>query len=455
MNSDFDLPKYTLRNHKNEICSLLTFKLPQWIDVPLLLSADVSGTLIVWDLTSRRPLISEHFGAQICYLQHISGPTIALLCKDHSMRILDITFDDRFGWSILERFKMPVNTLNFANIQVTQKREEGTHQIICCNTQDAETFDLYHFKLDDLHSLKRQCKAVNLFPILEKILREPKSHLNKMGLLMKFLHKDGIYYCGFESGYIVGIKHHNELIVRKKKTKKAPIEAHQTGEASGISRAFKSSEINQSQVLENHKNMIEIVYLSNVHYPEPILDMDIRGHKLLSTSANNKIGIHEHKNYDDHEYIDDGYTIVDNTFANNMLEVNSDNYVFFEGKNLNHIKMMHYNTIISSWNGKSFVVDDEDFRITSEFGKSRSIVYVTESAQGNIDRTNEIKNNTIVKIGAIEGIDKYDDNRKELILSGNSIINRNLGQMRRINNIITRSWCIIGYNDGTICMRDL
>ncbi|GAV48425.1 hypothetical protein ZYGR_0I07220 [Zygosaccharomyces rouxii] len=392
------LPEYTLRFHKSSVTDLLVLDLPQEV-APLLVSGDATGKICLWDLIRRRPISSHCIEnePQIVALQYVDDGLLAVLDKQHKLRFLKIDG----SWE--QVYEIPVNTLNFANFLV-QRLDTGWYRLICCNTQDSESIDIYEFHLSSLHSLKRVHKGLKFYQAISSLILPAGFKLDKLGIVMKFTEWHGVIFCGMESGFVIGF-----------------------------------NLIDDGQV--------EIVYVSHVHYPNPILDLYPGKDNILSSSTDNKIGIHDLNCQQDER---PNFERQSPILLKKELHSLSANFKQVPISEVAHIKKIENLLLLSSWFGET-VVTDEQIQLLAKFSKSKSIVEVNENPQGNLqsNNTSSKSKNPNCKVSSLEGLSS--SNSKD----SNYVISTNVGQRRRIERFLQNSWCIIGYDDGNIAFHRL
>ncbi|AQZ10533.1 ASA1 (YPR085C) [Zygosaccharomyces parabailii] len=408
--NDLLLPDYTLRFHKSSVTTLLVLQLPG-DPAPVLLSGDATGVLVLWNLITRRPITNYHIenSPQLVALQYIGLALVAVLCKDHKVRIFNL--GDLPRWK--QVYEIPINTLNFANF-VIENLGEAWFRLICCNTQDSQFIDIYVFHLSDLHSLRRVYKGLNFYESLIPLLGDSVK-LDKLGIAMKFVECNGVIYCGMESGFVIG------FTMTKGKT------GGPEDEESG----------NQS---------VKIVYVSNVHYPDPVLDMCVTPQFILSSSTGNKIGVHDWRKL----------SYPNSPNDSGRLVLTKDNFKRVPLSQVSHVKQVDDFLLLASWSGETVVLNQHYAQI-AKFVKSRSILQVTENSKGNLQGTSAT---TLSKEGSL--------NRKITSLQGISAAHEiieaehkamcaiiPMGEKRRLQKFIENAWCVVSYEDGSIAFYRL
>ncbi|AQZ14182.1 ASA1 (YPR085C) [Zygosaccharomyces parabailii] len=409
--NDLRLPDYTLRFHKSSVTTLLVLQLPG-DPTPVLLSGDATGVLILWNLITRRPITNYHIetSPRLVALQYIGLASVAVLCKDHKLRIFNI--GDLPRWK--QVYEIPINTLNFANF-VIENLGDAWFRLICCNTQDAESIDIYVFHLTDLHSLRRVYKGLKFYESLIPLLGDTVK-LDKLGIAMKFVECNGVIYCGMESGFVIGF-----TMIKAKKTDGPEDE----------------EPANQS---------VRIVYVSNVHYPDPVLDLCVTPQFILSSSTGNKIGVHDWRKL----------SYPNSSNENCPLVLTKDNFKRVPLSQVSHVKQVDDFLLLASWSGE-IVVLDQHYAFIAKFVKSKSLLQVTENSKGNLQgssATTLSKENSLnCKITSLQGISAVHVRTEAENKAMSATIS--MGKKRRLQKFIENAWCIVSYEDGSIAFYRL
>lgn len=434
---DIGLPDCSLRYHKSEVTSLIFVTWPLRSQTPILISGDAGGVLVCWDPVTRRPIFTfnRNLESRVVVIQDLEDGLIAVLFKDHKLRFLQLPnkslqstnskgcdTNELAAPELNEIYKIPVNTLNFANF-LLQKIGERSYRLVCTNTQDSEAIDIYTFNLSDMHSLKRIYKGVNFSGIIEKIPNEPPaSKADKLGIVMKFIERDGDIYCGLESGYVIGFRLHN------------------------------NAESNEDNISSSF-NFIEIVYVSSAHYPNPVLDLslDTSNGDILSTSTADQIGIH--RNFQLKPNVKEKFISDDSGFIKAPVDMTIACTIFQQMpmSKLSHIVPLNDCLLISSWTGRTLIIRANE--VLAKISKSKSSVMVSESSQGSFQGENDTKKDRrTCKVSSLAG---YPSPAGQAELGHESDIKIRPGQRRRIKNFLEKSWCVIGYEDGSIAFHQI
>lgn len=390
---------YTLRAHTAAITCVIICGTPE---IPQLLSGDVLGTLILWNLITRRPIAYKVCNAQIISLQIIDNIYIVQY-KDHTLRffrlqgsneIVKIGSINRSLEKFDQIFEIPVNTLNFANV-IIRRVTTDIYQLWCCNTQDSEAIDIYEFSLHDPRSLKRLFESVRLHSIASKLTTPSQLKFEKLGILMKFIEHDGIIYCGFESGFVIGLTIISECIC--------------------------------------------MVYISSIHYPDPILQLSYNDDldKIMSTSTTNVVAFHKAilNPTEDYQIQDDI------KFASSLNPTNT--YVHLHSEKISFIENIGNYLVTSNWSGKIELILNNEKII--QFEKPKSLIPVDMDYIHKFNKTSNSVHNTLTKIGAMTCFkaQKFSPSKSSHSLP------------RRVLDFINHDWCCIGYEDGTISLNIL
>ncbi|QLQ78842.1 hypothetical protein HG537_0B01900 [Torulaspora globosa] len=442
--NDILLPDYSLRCHKSSVTASTFIEWPARSNIPILITGDSSGLIVLWDLLIRRPLVTHTlpWGAQVVAVQDLGNRLIAVLSKDHKLRLFEMrakelnslvessTSFEATQQQLHQIYEVPVNTLNFANFLV-QKLNKGYYRLICTNTQDSEAIDVYQFHLSNIHSLRRVFKGVTFGGIIQKLQTDPESvKAKKLGIVMRFLEHQGTIYCGFESGLVVGFKIYES-----------------NSEGTNIDEDTDSS----------HDMCIEIVYVSSVHYPEPVLALELNDAtgEILTSSTKNVIGVHpiissqETIGCCQSNFLQDKDSSV---LIRRDLKICSTNFKEVPASSIGHLTVVDGNIVASAWTGITYVLS-RDYRVLAMMSKSGSNVLVSDSSQGSLQGAGEEKTQKRhIKVSSLTGISSA------LIQRFSSVdhqLTRWQGQDRRMRAFAAKSWCIIGYDDGSIAVHQI
>ncbi|CCE61419.1 hypothetical protein TPHA_0A03420 [Tetrapisispora phaffii CBS 4417] len=454
------LPDYTLRLHNSEITSLVIISDFENFNTPILLSSDIEGKIIFWDLITRRPVFIHIIekSPHIVSVEYITNDKLyAVLSKDHKFRIFRLTendkisFENEYKYSFNVAFESPVNTLNFANFAIQKlNKEESKFRLICCNTQDAEGIDIYDFKLDEINSLKRIKKNLNFYDIVNISINDSELFkFDKLGVVMKFIQfQDDIVIVGYESGFIIGFRIHENVQLLS-----GPSASVKT---SSLSEILSEKSRDENTVIAN---IVEIVYISKIHYPNPVLNMTLDTNKtegltFYSSSVDNKIGIH------DINLKNEGNTSFDHAdfhiSANNSTAVRKDisiglKNIDTEYEKIGLIEKSRGKFILGTWRGTTCILDNE-FKLTEKILRTKSNMLVNESAVGDIQNTarEEKKIYKVTSVGYFECSESLNGDATSTKLINQS---RNIGSQRRLNAFLQSFWVFVGYNDGCITIH--
>ncbi|EDO17253.1 hypothetical protein Kpol_538p13 [Vanderwaltozyma polyspora DSM 70294] len=455
------LSEYTLRFHKDAVTDVKTVVDLTNFKVPVLISGDGSGKLVIWNVITRRVQFVYEIpkSPQILAIEYLGDLLVAVLSKDHKLRILQLQLDESktlvktneqsqiqqqlYKYNIV--FEVPVNTLNFANFSL-EKIAPEEYRLVCCNTQNAESIDIYAFKLNRLNSLKRLNKGINFYKTVIDLLRNTEiSKFDKLGIVMKFLRVNDLVYCGFESGIIICFRYKLRQEVMTTKYNET------SSKQSKLQELIKSEDTD----ISIYENMLEIVYISTVHYPNPILDLSISAkdeETVLSSSTDSKIGIHKAQITNGNVSLPDneGYIIDDSKQVIVRKTLGADtSFVEVPVTEIGSIKSLKCGMVLGGWNGKAIVVDNNN-EILKIVGRTKSNILVNESAIRSIQNDSDsiIKMKKNYKIKAVDGIDGVGTDISQL-----SNISR--GDQRRLDKFLSSSWCIVGFDDGCITLDSI
>lgn len=270
---------FSLRGHAHPIACLLHFT----GDKTTLVSADNDGWLIWWDVIgTKRPIgIWKGHGSTILTMKQIDESRLMTHSKDSTIRIWDLgAFQDPNG-TLLDLgnpqkfprppfFEIPVNTLNFCNVDYRNNR------IITPSTMDSNNFDMYSvFDHNGGFCLKRLVANVDPLQLYNKSqgidfeIPAEESGRAGFGIMMKVrFSADNIFYIGYESGDLLGFKvDYGTSVVHEKKHSKTVI---------------------------NKDPEISVFYKDSSHAPNPVLSLECSpiANQVVSGSTGKKLIIH-------------------------------------------------------------------------------------------------------------------------------------------------------------------
>ena len=356
--------------------------------------------------------------------------------------------------------------------------------LVCCNTQDSEAIDIYTFILNEQHSLKRQFNALNFFGSIKELITErevnnKKLNFEKLGIVMKFTRdcESKVIFIGTESGLVLGFKIHDNISFSSKIINNRDFKENKP--KSGLSKLLSADD--QIPNAQRHfTNVIELVYVSDLHCPNPILDLEIKDNILLSCSTLKKIGSFCLKNIsaqDSQTRMLDSYKF--STTDNNItlmreknLKLSDNSFYEIPFSNVSHVQSTKDYILAADWKGETFVFSNQREistltpTILATFEKSRSSIPINESSKGNLQNVNSSsgpKKANKSKVRSIIALDSTTNSLDETLHSNLELMNkrRNVtksmtpGQQRRLLKFAETSWCIIGYDDGCISLHDL
>ncbi|CAI4054982.1 hypothetical protein SUVZ_16G3600 [Saccharomyces uvarum] len=438
--SSLTLSDFTLRNHKKGITALQTIKMASVSKVPVLLSGDSDGLFVIWDLVTKRPVtctqIEDH--PHIIAFQWVDSTVLSVLCKDSMLRMFKLEASALLSTDLVigepqsnkrtdlqwaQIYEMPVNTLNFANFimdsQVESKdgKDDESYRLICCHTNDSEAIDIFQIMQDPKSKLQRPFNNINFPNFLKKqdlleTFNVPKD--SKFGIIMKLARLNDIVFLGFENGYIIG-----------------------------FTTTFDE---------ELQKGVAYLIHISNDHYPNPILNMCVSGDELYSCSTDSFITKHKFSinrlTRPAAEYIKDDTLLIK---CSSTLRVSEPSRIDLPLKNISQIDVITDDyLVVSNWSGKTIVINVHTSEVLKTFVKTKNNVVANDSSigdltNGNNSNTESSSKSNNYKVGSMIGLKSFDVQSDGL----------KLGELRRIKTLAKFSWCIIGYDDGTIKLNRL
>lgn len=241
--------QFSLRSHKSSI----TYIYPSPTSPLHLFTADSSGLLIKWDLTTRRPVSSwQAHTDTILTITTIHGHLLTH-SRDNTIKIWNNTD------SVLE---IPCNSLNFSNVIVL-----NDEILITPATLNSNNLDVYKVTSD--WQLTRLISDANIHQLVENGIQfEEIGSRNDYGIIMKIYLLDDIIYIGFESGDIVGL----QLTFPDPTIKQSS---------------------NNNKLIINQLPKLIAKFHNSTHVPNPIISLLSFQEYLVSGSTTNKIIIHK------------------------------------------------------------------------------------------------------------------------------------------------------------------
>lgn len=438
--SSLTLSDFTLRNHKKGITALQIIKMPSVSKVSVLLSGDSDGLFVIWDLVTKRPItctqIKDH--PHIIAFQWVGSTVLSILCKDSMLRMFKLEasallstdlvvgerqFNKTTGLQWAQIYEMPVNTLNFANfimdsqVELKDGKDNESYRLICCHTNDSEAIDIYQIMQDPKFKLQRPFDNINFPEFLKKqslleIFNVPKD--SKFGIIMKLAKLNDIIFLGFENGFIMG-----------------------------FTTTFDE---------ELQKGVADLIHISNDHYPNPILNMCISGDELYSCSTDGFISKHKFSidllTRPAAEYIKNDTLLIK---CSSTLKASRPSRIDLPLKNISHIDVISDDyLVVSNWSGKTIVINEYTSEVLQTFVKTRNNLVANDSSIGDLTNGNNSNTESSLKsknykVGSMIGLKSFDVQSDGL----------KVGELRRIKTLAKFSWCIIGYDDGTIKLNRL
>ncbi|KAH3682001.1 hypothetical protein WICPIJ_007033 [Wickerhamomyces pijperi] len=265
-------PIFTLRKHTHAITATEFVKIPisttsrlitpststsnssnslQTTCKPYVITADEKGNIKLWDLKTHRVVkeIDQAHEGSILSIRQLGITTntegtyninstlfgfVLTHSRDHTIKFWKL-FDDQGLILLKEVYEMPVNALNFSNVDVMD------NFLVSANTSDSNKFDIYDLKflyVESAKHLTREFEAVDLFKqcqqnkykftefnIRGKEEDDPENvnRVDKFGIIMKFLWiTKEILAVGYESGHTLIVK----VDIKAKKMTIQQISAH-------------------------------------------------------------------------------------------------------------------------------------------------------------------------------------------------------------------------------------
>lgn len=384
---------------------------------PYVVTADEKGNLKLWDLKTHRTIIEidhAHKGSVLSVKQlgttykeedatTVIDPALFGYClthsRDHTIKFWRL-LDDKGAILFKEIYEMPVNSLNFSNV------DSFDHYLVSPNTSDSNKFDIYDLNflyMDNAKHLTRVFEAVDLLKeckiqgheFHEFNLRAKQdddldnvNRVDKFGIVMKYLWiKKDLIAVGYESGHVV-------IVQCDLDTKK-----------------------------------LKILQVSAYHFPNPVLSISYNQHEntLLSSSIKSKIVKHDLSNFKSEP------TSV-------KVQLNK----------ISNIITYQDRLILSSWSGlikffKSTKTTDS-YEEISQFNKPKGMLIGNLNIIGNNQSNDiEIQKQYIVKPNTLE---VFIQDQKEIGVGYQRILER------RDMMLLKKNFLCVGYDDGTVMVYD-
>ncbi|SCW01306.1 LAFE_0D09670g1_1 [Lachancea fermentati] len=430
---------YTLRAHESGITCL---KLIELHSIPVLLSGDSQGNLFAWNFVTRRPFAYHAVKSQASIISlDYKGGYFTVQSRDNLLRFFKLDLDPSIPSglrsseklsSLTPVYEIPINTLNFANV-VIQHIVNDKFRLWCCNTMHSENLDVYCFDLGDNKSLKREFNSLDPFPIVKDLTKDSsKFKFEKLGIIMRLTEHEGIVYVGYESGFVLGLKMLPTIDDQKENS----------------AENSKSLQFIDSGVNVGCTSLMELIYISAIHYPNPVLSLYYSQQRnvVLSTSTEDQIGLHTIKTLPELTsedkakkfYMSIGMKLVESE----DIEKSNESIVLPTSK-ISHIATTDNSIVVSNWKGQTLVINDSV--VSQRYFKARSNVHVEESCQGSFAEKKEVES-PMIKVSAMTclcgGLSNLD-------------VYKSVGEQRRAAKVFGQNWCLIGYEDGSIVMQNI
>lgn len=260
-----DTRKFSLRGHKAPVTCITTYQNG-------LVSADRDGWVVWWNLETKRPhgLWRAHTAVVISLkstplglLTHGKDSYIRFWKPEGTKLVADVS---KIGTEVAipEVFEVPVNLLNFCNVDF-------------CNgllatpaTRDSNNFDVY--RISEQFSLQRivENQAPKTSDFSESGFSDPSDsdplRREGHGIVMRILFVESVLFVGYESGAVLGFRLKNECV---------------------------SSGTANNRLLLNKDTKVTVVFEDTGHHPQPVLSLEYDSGKLYTGSASKKLMVFE------------------------------------------------------------------------------------------------------------------------------------------------------------------
>ncbi|KAK6456316.1 G-protein beta subunit-like protein containing WD repeats [Scheffersomyces xylosifermentans] len=288
------VPVFTLRYHETSISNVV----PSYVwNKHCLVSTDTKGWIVIWNINSKRPIKKwRGHNETILTVRFVNETDLMTHSRDSSLKIWDLTEEGE--GQPPELFFLPVNSLNFSNV------EYFDDCLVTPASVDSNNFDIYRIKAcRPEYGFTRILTNFSPFDLYSKNKTEINSPnelgRNDFGIIMKFLYVEDerVLFLGFESGQIIGLK----IDLNREPTvidhgPPSPNNDKPLG-LSGLSGLLKTPQ-QSSRTILNKDPKIEMIYSNSSHTPNPVISLiHTKDDRLISGSTNNRIMIHDYKNY--------------------------------------------------------------------------------------------------------------------------------------------------------------
>lgn len=280
---------FSLRSHENSISNIEEVFL--W-NKHCLISSDTKGWIIIWNINAKRPIRKwQAHDETILTLTLISTNTLLTHGRDASLKIWDISVEHAES-SPPELFFLPINTLNFCNVQYFNDF------LITPASVDSNNFDIYKITNPE-YEFKRVLANFSPFDLYSKNKTEINSPneqgRNDFGIIMKLVYVEhsNQLFLGFESGQIIGLNinlNPDATLVDKTTeaySKKTP------SKYGGLSSLIDKT---SSRTLINKEPRVNLIYSDSSHIPNPITSLvHLKDNILISGSTNKQVIVHHYQ----------------------------------------------------------------------------------------------------------------------------------------------------------------
>ncbi|RCK64875.1 ASTRA-associated protein 1 [Candida viswanathii] len=242
--------QFTLRSHKSSI----TYIYPSPTIPTELYTADSTGFLIKWDLTTRRPVSSwQAHTDTVLTISSLQGRLLTH-SRDNTIKVWDNTT------CVME---VPCNALNFSNVVVLHDEVLITPASINSNNVDV-------YRVTLAWGITRLMADVNVHLLVETgvVFTDEVGSRNDYGIIMKMHVLDDVVYVGFESGDVVGL----QLVLPQ--------------------ATVKNSSANNDTLVINQSAKLVVKYHDATHVPNPVISLLSFKGSLVSGSTTNKVVVH-------------------------------------------------------------------------------------------------------------------------------------------------------------------
>lgn len=378
-----------------------------------LISADVSGTVYIWDLNTKRPRKTWKAHDSNIILLEIIGGTLITHSRDSSIRFWDINSS-----GIPPQYEeFPVNSLNFCNVSIS-----SASVLLTPSTVDSNNFDIYKFEKVTTPDLKfsRLVHNVDPFQLYQRALKtlpfeiidggsDDVSKRDKFGIMMRTVWvNDSIFYIGYESGHVLGFHIDIPLSSASLTTTKTPTST--------------------TTSLINKSTSVKLIHISDNLVPSPILSLTYnpKNNAIIAGSASKNILVLP---------IPNDTNILKEDIKVSLAESDC-NIFLLKYSGLSQISVLENTICVGFWNGYVKGFDSETFQEQFKLEKNLPMINLNDE-----NESRRLKLCTISTKDEIQVDYLVNMTQKEII--------------RARRDISSKSLLALGYENGLISLYEV